>query len=134
MQTSRNTLPIPVSYRDGKTESIVIRELEITELYEFIDYFVKNNSPRMVSFCAGKDQAWVDTLTDESFRVLIKEVLWRNYPRIESLVKVDVTVAVRLAPTIKQIMDAENLLSLEISKRESPISNELYGRAQKIPS
>lgn len=115
-----NAVPIAVTCRDGKKETIELKELSIRQLYGFIEHFGENNSPALAALCAGREAGWPDTLSDESFGAVVKEAIRLNFPRAAALVSADITVAARLAPAIIRLVRAEALFAGATSKTSSP--------------
>ena len=109
--TVLNALPIAITYRDGKTETIELRELTIRQLYKFIEFFGDNNSPALAALCAGREDNWSDTLSDSSYAAVVKEAIRLNFPRAETIMAGDVTVAARLTPVIRRVILAESMIA-----------------------
>lgn len=118
--TVLNATPIAVTYRDGKTETVELRELTIRQLYKFIEHFSESNSPALAALSVGRDANWPDLLSDDSYGAVVKEAIRLNFPRAAKLISADITVAARLSPAINRLVIAEDLLAGGPSKPTSP--------------
>ena len=101
-----NGTPVSVIYRDGSTESILIGELSLRNLYVFIKHLGASDTPALVALAAGKSPEWVDTLSDESFDALNKKALEANFPRAVARANTDPVAAAGLAPLVRVLAAA----------------------------
>jgi hypothetical protein len=98
MPTLVNASPIEVIYRDGRKETITLGELSIRQLYVLIKQLGNSDSPAMVALCAGKPIEWVDTLSDESFDMLVAKAIELNFNRATDRARSDPVASAMLAP------------------------------------
>ena len=62
---------VELHYLDGTSEFVLIRKIGIRKLSVLAQ--VWGNEPKEIALYAGKNEAWVETLTDESFETAIEE-------------------------------------------------------------
>lgn len=98
-----NASPVPVAYRDGRSETLVLGELSIRQLYTFIKHLGGSETPALVALCAGKPLEWIDTLTDQSFDALVAESIRLNFQRATDRVKSDPVALSRLGPILLEL-------------------------------
>lgn len=113
-----NQIPVAVTYRDGRTETLAIETLTIRKRYLFIRHLGGNDTPALVALCAGKPVEWIDTLTDASYMALVAECIRQNFTGAMELVKNDPVALHQLGPL---------LFSLEKLTRELQPTNGPYG-------
>ena len=101
--TLASAKPVPIAYRDGRTETLLLGELSIRQLYTFIKHLGGSDTPALVALCAGKPVEWVDTLTDASFDALVAESIRLNFQRATDRVKSDPVALSRLGPMLVEI-------------------------------
>ena len=136
MKTLVNDEPLAVKYRDGTTDTIELRELSIRQLYEWIERFSDRDTPALVALATGRDAAWVDTLDDASFATLGAAAIKTNFPRAETMMRQDITVAARLLPILQLLAHAETL-ALGIpspSKSPAPVASESAAASGSVSS
>jgi hypothetical protein len=105
-----NATPVPVKYRDGKEETIELRQLTIRQLYKFAELATTDSSPEMVALCCGKPADWIDQIDDDSYGLLLKRVHELNFQRAVQLVTKDPLVAAKLLPLLLRMQEVEKLL------------------------
>jgi hypothetical protein len=123
-----NGTPIPVNFRadhGGGGDTVRVRELEIEPLYEFCTFYAQKKTPALVLLCTGKDSAWLAKLDIPSFTKLVKTCIDLNFPNAVAVMEADPTIAVMLAPVLKetiQVALSSNLDTELLAKARSLLS------------
>jgi len=124
-QAILNSTPVPVEYKKGGTEEISIRQLEITEIYKYIDAIALDETPRIVAYCAGKPIDWVNTLKGASYAKLAKLVHEQNFPLAMEIIQSDPIASARFGKVLAQLNDAaQALLKSSTVSSSAPASPE----------
>lgn len=118
-----NSHPVTVAYRDGRTETLALRELSIRELYRWIEHHAARDTPALVALCAGQKPDWVDTLSDDSFGDLARRSFDLNFHRATALALKDPTVAALLSSALLQIAQLADGLPLSV-KSPAPAASD----------
>jgi len=100
-----NAVPVEVTYRDGRKETITLAELSIRQLYVFIKHLGSSDTPALVALSAGKPADWVDTLSDESFDALTAAAIKLNFARAVARGQSDPVAAATLGPLLISLVD-----------------------------
>ena len=108
-------LPLKVTYQDGSSEELTIKQLPVKQMLPLLKAI--DDEPAMAELFCGKPEGWSASLTPESFELVVEEgdklnrdffVRWvqRRQRRMKSLVpgitEKLTTAAVSLSPTTSQ--------------------------------
>lgn len=123
---------IDVVFKDGTKARITVRELEITELYDFLKFVGVDDSPSLVALCCGHKREWVNTLKLASYKILVAECVNRNFENAMEIVAADPIAQVKNAPFLAAARNAELILASPLPTI-SPTSRE-SGETISAPS
>lgn len=84
--------------------------------------------------CAGKQLAWIDTLTDQSYAELSKACIEANFNRAMELAASDPTIAAKLLPLAHRFDLVGRMAAGLLSKLSSPESAASPGGPGTPPS
>lgn len=69
---------VEVKYLDDRTERVKVRQLAVKSMDRYLEVF-GNEAEAIALFCE-RDQAWVESLTPESFDAIIEKIEELNLP------------------------------------------------------
>jgi len=69
---------ITVTCRDGRTETVSIKQIPIREVGKFLELL--DDEPSLVEFLCGKEKGWADGLSIESYEEVAERGTALNYP------------------------------------------------------
>lgn len=110
IQAALNATPVKVLYRDGREEEITLRQLEITDLYKYIDGLASDDVPKIVALCCGKDAAWINSLTVRSYAALSRMAVEQNFPLAMEIIQSDPIAAAKCSKLLAQLDEAAEIL------------------------
>lgn len=102
-----NAVPVEVTHLDGTKETVEVRQLSIRQRYKFAELAASDASPEIVAMCVGKPEAWVDTLEDDSYGLLLQKSHELNFQKAVTLVAKDPLLAARLLPMLLRFQALE---------------------------
>jgi hypothetical protein len=118
-----NKTLITVTFNDGKTEQVAVRELTIRKLGEFILLAVSDRTPELVALCVDKPVEWIDTLDLKSYGELSKLAIEVNFPRATAITENDPVAAARLAPLLHRLQEAIKLFPQVTPSAQNTVSS-----------
>ena len=126
---SNNTITgrksVRITYANGLSEAVLVRELSIRELYSFVEALTSNATWKLVVLATEVDgkpatPVWIDSLDVESYSRLCQEAIAANFTRAVALAQGDPMVATAIAPIIQKTIATQNLIeSMETPKTET---------------
>jgi hypothetical protein len=114
-----NDLRFQVKYaKNGLEEMITVKELAVTDLYQFLEHMSQGKTPALVGLCTGRNRAWVDSLELRSFTQLAQKCVKVNFQR--AMVIAEETVAgMTAAPLLLKLGQTLGLTASLIPASES---------------
>ncbi|HEY8837021.1 MAG TPA: hypothetical protein VIO16_04935 [Dehalococcoidia bacterium] len=107
-----NAVPFKVTHRDGTVETVNYKELDIIELYSFVEFITGNKTPHLVALCTGKDLDWIRTLETKSYAQLSAKCIELNLESAIALAE-DPVIALKLHPLLTQMTEMAATLTPE---------------------
>ena len=83
-------------FRDGKTETVLVRELPVRELPSYARAL--DDEAKSVELLLGKPEGWADWLTNESFLEILTKADELNVPFLAAFLKRKIERARRATP------------------------------------
>lgn len=130
---SNNTITgrksVRITYANGQSEPVDVRELSIRELYSFVEALTSNSTWKLVVLATevgGRpvSAAWIDSLAVESYSRLCQEAIAANFTRAVALAQGDPMIATAIAPIIQKTIATQSLIeSMEAPKAEPTSPN-----------
>lgn len=71
---------VTVTTREGKTEKVKVRTVKYRELFKYLE--LEDDEAALAEFVTGKEDKWVDNLTDESINAIVDKGRELNHPRM----------------------------------------------------
>lgn len=119
-----NSTPVDVTYLDGSTETISLRQLTCRQLYEFLDALEHDDTVRIVALCVARPLEWIDTLKPKSYSALAKLAIEQNFPAAMEIMQGDPVASIKLAPLLHRLDAAAKLLpSSSLEPSPAPVSS-----------
>ena len=87
-----------IIYANGQQESLALKELSITELYQFIDLTVAGKTPEIIALSASRNLDWVNSLSLDTFAELAALCFKANFPKAVRIADKDPIAGLKLAP------------------------------------
>ena len=98
-----NGVSVDVKFNDGSVGLVMVKELSIRQLYQFVEMSAKDQTPELVALCIGQAIEFVDRLSIDSFGVLAEEAIKANFPLAMRLAEKDPSIAAKLYPIISKL-------------------------------
>ncbi len=102
-----NSTPFPVTYLDGKTDTVMLHRLSLRELYTFMQLLSVYKTPDLVALCARRPLEWIDSLADDSFAALAALCIQPNFTRAMTIAKSDPVMAQHISPHLLALASLE---------------------------
>ncbi len=74
---------VHVEYRDGTFEDVLVRELPVRLINDFMSLYTAGDEPKLVELMCNKPEGWADTILVESHEEIIDKGLEVNFPVFE---------------------------------------------------
>jgi len=103
---------VDVVHRDGRRETVLLRELTYRQLGEFATYVRDDRMADLIEMCVGQENGWLDKLTLESSADLAQACLKANFPLALKFAKQDQLLGVKLAGMLAGMARVANLSDL----------------------
>ena len=104
---------VRVTFRDGSTANVKIIELPIRKLPEMLASF--DDEPALIELYTGKDEAWIDSLTNTSFENLLSVGGELNFPVMVRWMDRKGETLRRLNPVTDRLQNSTNSLPTSVS-------------------
>ena len=105
----------PIKYANGQTETLALRELSITELYQFIDLVAAGKTPDIIALTCDRNLAWVNSLDLDCFADLAAACFKENFRKAVRIAEKDPIAGLKIAPfrleSLRQSLSAVELAS-----------------------
>ncbi len=111
--------PVTLVFKTGRKERHQFRQLELVEIYKYIDAIALDETPRIVALCLGQPVDWINQLTPESYAELAKLVHAQNFTTAMVIVGSDPVAAARFGKVLAQLQTSAQAL-LSSSQDSSP--------------
>lgn len=105
-------VPFKIAKPDGSFETVTVRQLDVIELYEFIEFAAENKTPDFVALVLKKQRDFIRTLDLKTYKQIVAKSLELNFPNAMELTA-DPIAAARLMPLMLR-MQASMVASVEI--------------------
>lgn len=109
-QIALNSTVVEVTLRDGTTQPVSVRQLDIEGLYLFIECINAKSMPRIIAHAIGKDLSWVNLLSAKSAAALAKLVCDQNFTEAMEIVQTDPIAAMTSARLLVDLSASYDLL------------------------
>jgi hypothetical protein len=96
-------LPPAVKYKNGQVEHLVFTELDVFELYQFIDLLVAGRTPEIVQLCARRQAEWVKSLDFPTYLALAKYFINANFQKAVEIATSDPIAGLKVGPLLMQM-------------------------------
>ncbi|MDX2187800.1 MAG: hypothetical protein SFV32_12765 [Opitutaceae bacterium] len=107
-----NGVQIEWTNPDGTMAVVVVKQLSIRQLYQFVTYAKEAKTPEIVALATGKPIEWVDGLDLDVFAELAKVAMQLNFPRAMKVVQGgDPIMATELSPLLEKFVERTKSLS-----------------------